>query len=236
MREREILGSGAPMKMATLAFLLGLLLVISIAGCASAPTRVAISTSGVALTTCTSSGNEYQASGTLFNDQDMTADYLIMVKFFQRGRLLGTANDNGVVLNTHNERPFAHDRWFATLKPAPPGPVVCKLGSIGRTDGSRPSGQLTHPNSDISLSRCQNSATGPYVRITVNNKHDSTGDYTVNVTFSQNGKTVDTMTSDSDLDSIDAYDQESENLVATIPTPSPGPVGCTLAGVYRWSA
>lgn len=213
-----------------------LLVVASAAGCASTTKDLPLASSGVELTSCGESGNEAQASGTLFNDYPTTGDYTITVDFYRQGVKIGSASPGGPLMNTNSEGPFAHDTWSATLEPVAPGPVTCRIASVTRTDDGGPSGRFTRPTADVTLSNCNGGGTASSVTVNVYNKHLSTGNYTVDVGFMQNGRTFAYATSDSLLDGIEGYDRTSESVVSLEQPPDPSaPVTCFVAGVYRWS-
>lgn len=214
---------------------LALCLVAGAAASACAPFGTSHPNSDVQLVSCTESGNEAQASGTVFNDHPSSADYRVTVAFYRGTTFVGSASDDGILLNTHNEAPFAHDTWFATLDGAPPGAGTCKLASVTRTDLGSPSGTLTRPSGDVSLSNCEGDAISPSATVDVYNDHSATGSYTVNVRFAQAGRTLAFATTDAKLDDLEPYGHNSEAVVANLLTASTGPVTCALAGVYRWS-
>jgi hypothetical protein len=184
--------------------------------------------------------NEADITGTLYNDHPSTADYFIEVEVLQNGQSVGTATSSSIASDTNNVPPFGHGIWFANLKPMPPGPVTCKLKKVERTNDAflSPSGHLTHPTSDVSLSDCTNDPTGtsgPSVTVNVYNNHFSTGTYVVNVAFTQGGKTFDTVTADeTELSDIEAYDHATSGARSYQTVPSGAPITCSLAGVYRW--
>jgi hypothetical protein len=182
--------------------------------------------------------NEADVTGTFFNDHSSPADYSIEVEVLQNGQSVGTAIPGGPLSDTNNVPPFGHATWNATLKPMPPGPVTCKIKSVQRHDDGSPSGHLTYPTSDVSLSDCTNDPTGvsgPSATVNVYNNHFSTGTYVVNVAFSQGGKTFAIATdADPRLSYVEAYDHVTTGATSYQTAPSGATITCSLAGVYRW--
>jgi hypothetical protein len=198
---------------------------------------VPVAASNVSITNCAQdpvTTNEADIAGTLFNDHPSSADYYIQVNVFQNGKSVGVAIPEGPISGPNNIPPFGYDSWFATLKPIPPGSVTCSLKSVNRSDQGGPSGHLTYPTEDVSLTNCQDGGTAPYATVNVYNNHDSSGTYVVNVAFDQAGKTFTTVTVSDQLQDIEAYDHAQEQAVAIQMAPTSGAVTCALAGVYRW--